>query len=702
MPHNNSTGSLGSLAILSISLLGLTTGAIAGDLEPPSGVPQSTMKTLDEIEPRIPIDPEGLDSITIDQPGHYFLTKPADITNQLQIDSAGVVLNLNGLQHRFGDGIDITASSIDSTVSVENGTLIGDTMIEVVDTVAVLVEGVTFEGGGIETSDASSIEISNSRFTGNGGPAIHVQFVATHLSIEGCYFEGFDEAIILEGTGQQDSTVVRDSKFRGTSQPILVDGNGTLEVLDCTFDGASNQSADGLRAFHIMGDISFRMYRSSAKNFQQIFDVDAHAPRLLVKDSQFENFQAVLSHYSQGDDGNLAFEDSSFFGGDSGQLIESGSGALAARFSGSNFIGFDRLTEVSLSLDLDFENCSFVGFSYHVWPSGSSVLASVIEVDGANSFSVGENCSFVSTEISQKGDSSFDYSIICDATVTFDQCVFHSIRYGLEIVGGSVVVRGCTFSSRDGFFRGETAIRNSHFDSREAILVEDTSITGYQNALYGNNFQLREITINDCQRAFNNLSNLQLSDSNIFVEELGEVQEEAVMSDSNLRTSNLGLWVGQIHARDCTFSNQDIGSSSGLTISGYNDYSGSIQDCSFSGFFEGVDLNTSSGVSISGSSFSQCTVAIDAGSSTGSVIVRNSVIGSSTGIYGGSDAVVTENVVSVENTGIDAQGLIAKNQVMSQSGSAYNIGSPINSITGSDLDPLNPSYIPQPWANIYE
>lgn len=678
---------------------------LAGDLTPPAGPPTSTMKTLDEIEPRIPIDPEGLADITIDQPGHYFLTKPADVTNQLLIDSTGVILDLNGLSHRFGGGIDITENSSGAEVVVRNGTLVDNTVIEVVGTIAVAVEGVTFEAGGrIESYNGSYLSIRDCRFMGAGGFAIQIQSTDIDVLIDRCHFQDFSEAIILSDTGSRDSIQIKDSIFIGNSQAILVEGFGTLDLLDCLFDGGSNLNSKGIRAFHIMGDITFRMHRSTAKNFDWIFDIDAQGARLLAANCQFELFQSVLDHDGLDEYGSVEFNDSHFIGDSSSNLFADGSGSLAASFSRSVFNGFDNLANTSAPVDLSFDSCQFENFSQYEWPADTQVRSSTINVDGAYEFIINDRSLFSETRIEAKNDVGLSQRIQCYSGVVIDRCNLVGIRYGLQAMDSSVVIRSSLIQRGDRYSQsGEAAIYNSDPSGyRDAMLIDDSVVSGYSVALEDNNFQLRAVTIRDCGVAFSNLNNLQLSDSSIFVENLGEVQAVAVMSNSTLRTSNVGLWVGQVQARDCSFSNQDIGSDAALTIGGYDGSSGSIQSCSFSSFSVGIDLHTSSAISIAESSFGQCTIAIDADSSSGSVITRNTVVSCSTGILGGFDAVITDNTISVQNTGIEGDGLIVRNQVLSQSSSPYNIGSSINPITGSDLDPENPNYVPQPWANVYE
>src|SRR6185369_7398513 len=81
----------------------------AGNLNPPAGPVASTMKTLSEVEPRIPINatttPGDADSIfRITQPGSYFLT--------------GNITGVNG-KH----GIEVAASSV--TIDMRGFDLVG-------------------------------------------------------------------------------------------------------------------------------------------------------------------------------------------------------------------------------------------------------------------------------------------------------------------------------------------------------------------------------------------------------------------------------------------------------------------------------------------------------------------------------------------------------------------------------------------------
>ena len=83
------------LIAASAALTAITLVAIAGPLTPPAGPPVPTFKTLDEVEPRIPIS----GPTTITQPGSYYLTNDINITTSqsaITIQTDAVTLDLNG------------------------------------------------------------------------------------------------------------------------------------------------------------------------------------------------------------------------------------------------------------------------------------------------------------------------------------------------------------------------------------------------------------------------------------------------------------------------------------------------------------------------------------------------------------------------------------------------------------------------------
>lgn len=84
---------LGAAGLLGAAALAKV--AEAGPLNPPAGPIIGTGKTLNEVEPRTPLDPDAFASIiVISAPGSYYLIKSFE--GQIRIETTNVTLDLNG------------------------------------------------------------------------------------------------------------------------------------------------------------------------------------------------------------------------------------------------------------------------------------------------------------------------------------------------------------------------------------------------------------------------------------------------------------------------------------------------------------------------------------------------------------------------------------------------------------------------------
>lgn len=92
-----------------------TTASAQGSLTPPPGPPVAGMKTLDQVEARTPLVPgaagvsiSAAGTITISQPGSYYLTKNVNITTNVN----GLEINADATVDLNGFGITGTAAAI--------------------------------------------------------------------------------------------------------------------------------------------------------------------------------------------------------------------------------------------------------------------------------------------------------------------------------------------------------------------------------------------------------------------------------------------------------------------------------------------------------------------------------------------------------------------------------------------------------------
>lgn len=197
----------------------IATPALAGDLNPPAGAVSPTMKTLDEVEPRTPVEslPGAAFAMhVISEPGSYYLTGNIKSSGMIPIFIAAddVSLDLMGFTIDC-DNVAQHAIAIDAGfvhTTIVNG--------HVRNTTSIAING--------EESDRTIVR--NMRVTNAGSDAI---FVDDESTITDCWIVNADAGVYADGNCQVERVHVQNTAGTG----IRVGRAST--VSDCSVRNAS-------------------------------------------------------------------------------------------------------------------------------------------------------------------------------------------------------------------------------------------------------------------------------------------------------------------------------------------------------------------------------------------------------------------------------------------------------------------------------
>ncbi|USN98772.1 MAG: right-handed parallel beta-helix repeat-containing protein [Phycisphaeraceae bacterium] len=227
-------------------LIILALAALAsGPIDPPAGPVQSTMKTLDEVEARIPVNaetcpPNGAAAIyVISQPGSYYLTGDLlGVANQsgIKITTSNVTLDLNGY---VVTGVPGSHHGIEGAqrTSVANG-----------------VVRAWGQKGILLTEEAT---VTGVRATGNGETGV---FVTNSSIVSDCVFSHNG----TDGLSVQEGSVVRDCAAASNVRHGFAIGNA------CTLENCNSRAntGDGFNIFSYGTARGCEAYDNQGHGFQ--------------------------------------------------------------------------------------------------------------------------------------------------------------------------------------------------------------------------------------------------------------------------------------------------------------------------------------------------------------------------------------------------------------------------------------------------
>lgn len=238
--------------VLTLALLPTHSHA-QGSLTPP-GPPAPTMKSLSDVEPRIPISSLP---VTIGTNGSYYITTnlvgPASPANGITIQADNVTIDLRGYSLSGapgGTGAGINFANTHTNLVVRNGTICNWGGDGIFGGISTQIEDVMVFGCklvGIDLSQSHSCRIHGCRFKENGTGALNVG-INSEVTDCASYHDGSGTAAIVIGAY---STVANctASSFDG----IGISAGTACTVTHCSVAGNSHDGIDTSTACTVSG-----------------------------------------------------------------------------------------------------------------------------------------------------------------------------------------------------------------------------------------------------------------------------------------------------------------------------------------------------------------------------------------------------------------------------------------------------------------
>ena len=209
-----------------VGTIGFGVVAVGGDLTPPAGPVGSTMKDLDDVEPRgiIRNNPDGVTPIVISQPGSYKLGENIQglgFQHGIDITTSGVTLDLNGFEivgSEVGswDGIHVAASAHDITIRNGRIRLFTGSGINAFSSERCRIERVD-----VRNTPAGGIICGNNAFVERcSAQTVTVAFavgvsVGTRSKVMDCTADGCYTGFLAQGQSQVTNCNASGSTFAG-------------------------------------------------------------------------------------------------------------------------------------------------------------------------------------------------------------------------------------------------------------------------------------------------------------------------------------------------------------------------------------------------------------------------------------------------------------------------------------------------------